>query len=91
MAKIIFKAKTSNGVLKFPNSIRKNQVVIEKGDSRLSRFENSDLFLDIIYHHLHSVTRLTLGISKFIGDLPECVSIKDGFLSEITIDLGRIE
>jgi hypothetical protein len=91
MAKIVFKAKTSNGVLKFPNSIRKNQIVIEKGDTRLSRYENSDLFLNIIYHHLRSVVRLTLGTSIFLGDLPEFVSIKEGFLSEVTIDLGRIE
>ncbi len=87
--KVQFKTKYNAPFIKFPNSFKRHHIIRDNNDkSRLEVFYNSDLFTQMLQLKVQKEMRLPMGMTVCIGDLPNCVSIKEGFMCTVTIDLG---
>ena len=88
--KVQFKTKYNAPFIKFPNSFKRHHIIRENGDrSRLERYYNSDLFERMLQITLNKELRVPLGMSACVGELPDFITVKEGFMAIVTIDLGK--
>lgn len=83
--KITFKSKPLDGFIKTPRNISKKNVVERSYEGeRWDGVINSTILHNVIMRKIKSI-----GLDQInLNALPANVSVTDGFLKEVTIDLG---